>query len=202
MTLYDLLFLASVLLVVAMALRIAVSAIRGRWTAVSRSSRFLGLFLGLYAAILMGTAVVRPRRFYAPGERRCFDDWCATALETTPSAAQPCGPAEGGRDWIAVVEVSSTARRIRQRAPDAHAELEDEHGKRYQPCAAPPKSLSDELGPGESFRVSLPFHLPRGAMPAGLVLHHGDFPGIVIVGADQSLLHPPALQRLAVDRQP
>ena len=35
--------------------------------------------------------------------------------------------------------------------------------------------------------------------PAGLVLHHGDFPGIAIIGADQSLLHQPALQRLAVD---
>jgi hypothetical protein len=199
MTVFDLFFLLSVLFVLAMAGRIAVSAIRGRWDAVSRSGRFLGLFLALYAAVLMAVALVLPRRFYAAGERRCFDDWCATALSATASAATLCGPDDGGRDWVAAIEVSSVARRIRQRAPDAHAELEDQQGNRYRPCAGagPGKSLSAELGPGESFRVSLPFRLPAGATPAGVVLHHGDFPGVVIIGADQSFLHRPALQRLA-----
>jgi hypothetical protein len=58
--------------------------------------------------------------------------------------------------------------------------------------------LSDELGPGESFRVRLPFRLPEDAQPAGLVVHHGAFPGIVIIADDQSFLHPPALARVAV----
>jgi hypothetical protein len=100
--------------------------------------------------------------------------------------------------------VSSVARRIRQRAADATAELEDENGSRYRPCAesADGKSLSGMLGPGESFRVSLPFRLPAAAIPAGLILHHGDFPGAVIIGPDLSFLRQPALQRLAVNRQP
>jgi hypothetical protein len=204
MTLSDLFFLLSVLFVLAMAVSIAVSAIRGRWKAASRMGRFLGLFLALYAAVLMGVGLALPRRFYAAGERRCFDDWCATALAAAASAATPCGPNEGGRDWVAAIEVSSVARRIRQRAADAQAELEDQRGNRYQPCAAtgPGKSLSDELGPGDSFRVFLPFRLPAGATPAGVVLHHGDFPGAVIIGADHSFLHRPALQRLTLERQP
>ena len=45
MTLSDLFFLVSVLFVLAMAVSIAVSAIRGRWKAASRMGRFLGLFL-------------------------------------------------------------------------------------------------------------------------------------------------------------
>jgi len=204
MTLFDLFFLVSVLFVLAMAVSATVSVIRGRWKAAGRLGRVLGLFLAIYAAALMGVALALPRRFYSPGERRCFDDWCATALGATASAATPCGPDDGGRDWVAAIEVSSVARRIRQRAPDAHAELEDQRGDRYRPCAVtgPGKSLSDELGPGESFRVLLPFRLPAGAAPAGVVLHHGDFPGVVIIGADQSFLHRPALQRLAVERQP
>jgi hypothetical protein len=204
MTLSDLFFLLSVLFVLAMAVSIAVSAIRGRWKAASRMGRFLGLFLVLYAALLMGVGLALPRRFYAAGERRCFDDWCATALGATAAAGTPCGSDEGGRDWVAAIEVSSVARRIRQRAADAHAELEDQQGRRYRPCAAtePGKSLSDELGPGDSFRVLLPFRLPAGATPAGVVLHHGDFPGVVIIGADHSFLHRPALQRLTVERQP
>jgi hypothetical protein len=66
----------------------------------------------------------------------------------------------------------------------------------------PPRFLSDPLGPGGSFRVLLPFLLPETAKPAGLAVHHGDFPGVAIIGADQSFLHTPALLRFASVRQP
>ena len=203
MTLFDLVFLVSVLGVFGMVVTIAISAIRGRWKTASRLSTFLGLYLALYAAALICTALVLPRRFYSPGERRCFDDWCVAAVSVEP-AESLCGSDNGGREWVATIEVSSVARRIRQRARDARAELEDENGRRYRPCAASTagNSLSDMLGPGESFRVSLPFRLPAAAIPAGVILHHGDFPGVVIIGEDHSFLHQPALQRLAVNRQP
>jgi hypothetical protein len=209
MTLSDLFFLAAVLFAAILCARIAASATRRRWQTTARLSRLLGLFLACYAATLMGVALALPRRFYAPGERRCFDDWCAAALDAKVAEGSmdvPCRAGEGGRNWVAAIEVSSDAKRIRQRAPDARAELEDRHGRRYQPCAAAPtretgpaRLLSDELGPGESFRVLLPFRLPDGETPAGLVLHHGDIPGVAIIGADQSFLHRPALQRLAVE---
>jgi hypothetical protein len=204
MTIFDLCFLTSVLFVLVMAIRVLVAAIRGRWQAAGRSTRFLGIFLAFYAIVLVCAALALPRRYYAPGERRCFDDWCAAALTATTAADSPCGRSGAENDWIATVEVSSVARRITQRAPDAHAELEDQQGNRYQPCAvsASEKLLTDALGPGESFRAFLPFQLPRNAVPAGLVLHHGDFPGVVIIGADQSFLHRPALQRLTVEHRP
>jgi hypothetical protein len=207
MTLSDLFFLVSVLLVFGTAAAIAVSAIRRRWKTAGRLCLFLGLFMALYAAVLVCVALALPRRFYAPGERRCFDDWCAAAVGIEPAkdpAESPCGSASSGRSWVAVIEVSSVARRIRQRAPDARAELVDDSGSRYRPCAASEagNSLSDVLGPGESFRVRLPFRLPPAAIPAGLIVHHGDFPGVVIIGADQSFLHQPALQRLPVNPRP
>jgi len=165
--------------------------------------------LAFYAAALILVALALPRRIYAPGERRCFDDWCVTAVEAEiadGSISVPCQADPGGRNWVAAIEVSSVARRVRQRAPDARAELEDQRGKRYQPCAAPltrgtgpARLLSDEIGPGESFRVFLPFRLPGDATPSGLVLHHGDIPGMAIIGADQSFLHRPALQRVALE---
>jgi hypothetical protein len=211
MTLLDLLFLASVLFVVILCGRIAASAWRRRWETATRLSRFLGLFLASYAAVLICVALALPRRFYAPGERRCFDDWCVTALDARAadgSIGVPCPADPGSRIWVATIEVASDARRIRQRAPDARAELEDRQGKRYRACAAPltdgtapARLLTGEIGPGESFRVLLPFRLPGAATPAGLVLHHGDIPGVAIVGADQSLLHRPALQRVAL-KQP
>jgi len=210
MRLPDLFFLGSVLFVVILCGCIAASAWRRQWETTSRLSRFLGLFFAFYAVTLISVALALPRRFYAPGERRCFDDWCVTALDAKVadgSIAVPCQAYQGSRNWVATIEVTSDAKRIRQRAPDARAELEDQQGKRYQPCAAaltlgtgPARLLSDEIGPGESFRVVLPFRIPGAVTPAGLVLHHGDVPGVAIIGADQSLLHQPALQRLALEQ--
>jgi hypothetical protein len=210
MTLSDLFFLASVVLVLILSVRIAVSAVRGRFDKARRWTFMLACFVACYSVALISAALLLPRRFYAPGERRCYDDWCVTALSAAvadTSTGEPCGSGQGSRTWAAVVEVSSVARGIRQRARDARAELEDRQGRRYQPCSEPlrsgtepPRFLSDELGPGESFRVSLPFRLPDDAEPAGLVMHHGDFPGIVIIGADHSFLHTPALQRFGVER--
>jgi hypothetical protein len=206
MTLFDLLFLASVLFVAALCACIAVSALRGRRETTRRLGRVLGGFVALYAVTLVSVALALPRRIYAPGERRCFDDWCVAAVEAKIAAGAVCEADGGGRTWIAAIEVSSDAKRVRQRARDARAELEDGQGTRYQPCGAglpggggPARSLSEELEPGESFHVFLPFRLPRDRTPAGLVMHHGDFPGVVVIGADQSWLHRGALQRLAVE---
>lgn len=204
MTLADLFFLVSVLLVLVLLVRIAISVLRRRWDTAARAGRYLGVFIGCYAVVLTGFSLLQPRRFYAAGERRCFDDWCVAALTVSPAGSALCDANPSGRTWVAAIEVSSVAKRVRQRARDAHAELEDAHGTRYSPCAPemargdePAKHLADELGPGESFRVYLPFRLPAGETPAGLVTHHGDFPGIVVIGADQSWLHPPALQRVS-----
>jgi hypothetical protein len=208
MSLGDLFFLASVLTVSTLCVLITVSALGRRWETTRRSARMLGWFVAAYATTLILVALLLPRRFYAPGERRCFDDWCVAAIEAKiadGSTAVPCSGGGSGRNWIATIPASSVAKRIRQRARDARAELEDAQGRRYQSCAAPlsvgtgpPRQLSDELGPSESYDVYLPFRLPSGETPAGLVLHHGDFPGILIIGEDHSLLHPDALQRLAV----
>ncbi len=208
MTLTDLLFLASVIFVLVLIVRIALAAILRRWAPVRRLSRLLGLFLAVYGVTLIAVSLLRPRRFYASGERRCFDDWCVTSMGAEPAdgaLGEPCPSDEAGRTWIAETEVSSVARGIRQRARDARAELEDRHGRVYQPChppiavaGEPARELSDQLGPGESFRVFLPFRLPAGEIPAGLILHHGDIPGIVGIGADQSLFHRQALHRLDV----
>jgi hypothetical protein len=208
-TIPDLFFLASVLFVFVLLVRIAVSVLRRERDTARRLEWLLGLFIACYVVGLTASSYTRPRRFYAARERRCFDDWCvATAgvRVADSSMARACPPVQGSRTWIAVAEVASVAKRIRQRARDARAELEDQQGNRYEPCALPlalgaesERYLHDELGPGESFRVSLPFQLPDDAEPAGLVVHHGDFPGVLIIGADQSYLHRQALMRLSVE---
>jgi len=219
MTLFDLLFLASVLFLLLSLFTIIVSAVRRRRDILRRWAKFLALYFAIYAVVLLSTSLLSPRRIYSSGERRCWDDWCVTALRVTPAstiAPLPCSAAPDARIWLAEVEVSSDAKRIRQRAPDARAELEDQQGARYSPCGAPlaPEvaapahgaalwhELSAPLGPGDSFSVLLPFALPANRQPAGIVMHHGDgFPGLVIIGGDSSFLHQRSLQPFATRQQ-
>ena len=190
MTIHDLVFLASVLLELCLLVWMAVCTVCRRWSLLKKVAGCAGIYLSGYATALILLSLLTPRSFLAPGERRCFDDWCVAAISAE----------RRGNEWVATLEVSSVARRIRQRALDAAAQLEDTKERRYDACAPAltPGKLSDELGPGESFRVALPFCLPVSAQPAGVVVHHGGFPGLLIVGDDQSFLHPPALARVAI----
>jgi hypothetical protein len=211
MTLFDLIFLASILFILICLISIASSTLRSRTDKLRWWSKLLGAYLALYAVALLSTSLLLPRRIYSPGERRCWDDWCATALRASPanaSATLPCSFMSGTRVWLAEIQVSSVAKRIHQRAPDARVELEDQQGTRYPPCAAslpegsdPPRTLSVPLGPGDSFSVFQTFQLPSSKQPVGIVMHHGDFPGLLIIGADSGFLHRPALQRIVVARQ-
>jgi len=208
MQLTDLLFLASVLFVFILLLCIAIVALRQRWASAIHLARLLGVFVAGYAIVLLVASFAMPRRTLASGERECFDDWCVASLAATPAEASPrlpCPLTPDSDTWIAGVEVSSDAKRVRQRARLVRVELEDQFGRRYQACAATiPQStqplhwLTDELGPGESFRVWLPFQVPHSAKPVGLVVHHGDYPGKFIIGQDQSALHRPTLLLLSI----
>jgi len=208
MTLFDLLFLVSALFLVICVLLILISAMRSRFDRLRWWTRLLLSYLALYATALLLTSLLSSRRVFAPGQRRCWDDWCTTGVRAFPpdaSATPVCPSAPGTRVWLAEIEVSSAAKRVRQRAPDARVELEDQQGTDYPPCASwlgqgtnPPHALSDPLGPGESFPVLLPFQLPLSQQPAGIVVRHGQFPGLLIIGDDNSFLHRRTLQRIAV----
>jgi hypothetical protein len=195
----DLLFVGSVVFVLVLVVRIAVHAVRGRRDRMIRGVRTLVCYGAGYVAVLLAVALSMPRRAYSQGERECFDDWCAAGIGIAPGAA--IDGCDGANVWIGTLEVSSDAKRIRQRAADAVALLEDGSGRRYESCGEPApgggRGLRDELGPGESFRVLLAFSLPAGARPAGFVIRHGAFPGLLIIGDDQSLAHRPTLLAVA-----
>ena len=192
------LLLGSVVVVLVLVGRIVVFAIRARRDRFARTARLLAGYVGGYALVLLGVALSMPRRTLPQGVRECFDDWCVAGVSADPASVALPG-CEGENVWIGTLEVSSDAKRVRQRAADAAATMEDLAGHRHVPCATPAspgiesRGLRDELGPGESFRITLAFSLPAGARPAGFVISHGAFPGMLIIGDDQSLAHRPTL---------
>ena len=190
MSINDLLFLSSALFLLILLTSMIKQAIRGQWSNLQRTARTTAIFLTAYTFILIVISLATPRKFIPPGEARCFDDWCVAAK--TAEAA-------GDNVWIATLEVSSRAKRVRQSAPDAAAMLEDTNGNRYQPGAQPKaKHLTDFLEAGESFLVQIPYLLPAGAQPAGIVISHGAFPGILIIGDTQSFLHQRTLSKVTI----
>jgi hypothetical protein len=196
--------LGSVLVVVALLLWMLGAALLGRWARARRLAVALGTYVAAYVVVLGATGLAMPRRTQAPGARRCFDDWCVAALsaDEVGGAAWPCPAEPGSRQWVVTLEVSSVAKRVRQRALDAAAMLEDRDGRRSAPCAGSLTShdLADAVDPGGSFRVVEPYRLPAGASPAGVVVRHGAFPGVMIIGDDQSFLHRPTLMEVAAGR--
>lgn len=201
----SLVLLGSVVFVLISVGRIVVAGLRGRRDQIRVISRTLAVYVLAYAVVLVVVGNIMPRQSQAAGGRQCYDDWCVTAIEAVPAQPQRLMDCAGPNVWVVRLEVSSDAKRVRQRAADAAALLEDSAGRHYRPCgaaAAGGATLRDELGPGESFPVMLGFSLPAGRSPAGVVIRHGYFPGCLIIGDDQSLGHRPTLYRIAIARDP
>ena len=175
--------------------------IRRQARAVGKSLLFGLLYLTLYLVVLGATGLMTPRRSLNPGQAECFDDWCAAGISARlgeAGALTDCRPPADQVTWLVTLELSSRARGIQQRARDAAAVLEDFSGQQAQPCSGPlgEHGLQDFLAPGESFQVQMAFNLPAGSSPAGVVIHHGTFPGVLIIGDDQVFLHRPTLLKL------
>jgi len=174
-----------------------VQAIRRRWEDTRRSLARLGALAGIYALALAGVSLTTPRQLRAAGERHCFDDLCFAALTAAPVVPAPasCQAPAGSRTWAVTVHVSNRGRGRQQRARDATAALEDLRGRHYPPCPSPANlpTLSDSVRAGESFAVSMLFVVPESEMAAGVVVSHGAFPDVLIIGADQGWLHPRTL---------
>src|SRR5215216_575924 len=130
MTLNDVSFLISALAMLVVAVCALGAALTHRRVTARRIALTLTGFACFYAAILAASGLARPRRLYPPGHQRCFDDWCVTVENASPadSSVLTCAPVPGKTVWIAAAEVSSVAKRVRQRARDAHVEMEDGAG--------------------------------------------------------------------------
>ena len=206
-----LVFLASVVVALWLAVRCGVQAVRGAPDRARRSAGYLAAFVLVYAAALVGMSLATSRQIIEPAGRHCFDDWCVgadLAAPLGPEASVSCPAPAGSRLWAVTLRVSNRGRGRRQRARDAAAVLEDQTGRQYPPCPAAPQAsgpspqLRDEVSAGESFDVPLVFPLPVDARPAGVVVSHGAFPDMLIIGADQGVLHPRALLRVTVRGTP
>ncbi len=113
-----------------------------------------------------------------------------------------------GMFYLVTVRVSSWARGISQRALDAQVYLLDASNQRFDPDASGQRALDatgqggqpldSKVAPGGSFTRTVVFNLPKGSSHLVLVVTHGLFPDVLIIGSEQSFLHKPTIFQLQV----
>jgi hypothetical protein len=186
MTLYDLIFVAVFFATLGLVVAAATSAIRGKGRQAVRTLRGLGIFLAGYMVVVAIVSLTSPQQVVRLNQPQCFDDWCISVahVEQTTLGAEV--------SYAVTLRLSSRALRRPQRESAVSVYVLDERGRRYDPADAPGAVPLDVLlEPGESRSTTRIFTLPTDARRPGLVVAHGWFPGLFIVGDGQSLFHKP-----------
>ncbi|MDQ2903875.1 MAG: DUF4352 domain-containing protein [Chloroflexota bacterium] len=169
----------------------------------------LGSFLVVYAVVLLSVSLLSPQRVLAMHQDRCFDDWCHSVERVVPQSTVGNAPmvvTAHGTFYLVTVRVSSRARGITQRALDAQVYMLDASDQRYDPDASGQQALDatgqgglrldSKVAPGGSFTCTVVFDLPKGSSHLALVVTHGLFPDVLVIGSEQSFLHKPTIFQL------
>ena len=195
MTIFDLLFLGSVLSALGALIAAAVWAMRGRRAHAVSILKRLGAATLAYLALVAIVSAARPQRVRRVGDPWCFDDWCLRVEGVTKDSSPP------GVSYHVSLEIFSEAKRVSQRASGAWIYLIDDRGHRYEP--APDSSavpLDVRLQPGESVKTTRLFAIPADAHVIGLITGHGGayctFPGPLIIGEAGCVFGKPDMVRI------
>lgn len=205
MTIFDLVLLFSVFVVLLGLAGILLAVVTRRWGMLRRFSWGLIIYLGVYALVLAGVSLLSPQRVLAMHEVRCFDDWCLSVEGVEKQAVIGAAQAQGDF-YLVTLQVSNRARGIRQRANEVSVYLIDEQGVRYDPSPEGEQALAEAglagrplttmMDVGGGFEHTAVFDIPRDVTQLDLLTDHGAFPGLIIIGSDQSWLHKPTIVHL------
>lgn len=209
MTIFDLVLILAVLGSVLTLFTLFFFTIRRQWRQAGRLALALFSLIVIYAVVLVSVSLLSPQHVLTMHQNRCFDDWCISVervvQQPAVGAASTIATAHG-EFYLITVQVSSQARGISQRALDVQLYLLDAKGQRIDPSATGQQaldaagqggqSLSNELAPGGSFTHTVVFDLPKNSSHLALVVTHGLFPEMLVIGSEQSFLHKPTIFEL------
>ncbi len=194
MTIFDLLFLLSVVALIIMLVALGILILRRRRDRARKTLKILGLYVASYCLLAVAIDLLGPQRIIAIGEPWCLDDWCIEVESFTHV------PDESGSRYTTQLRIFSTARRVSQRAPGAWIYLIDRDGRRFAPVPdAMATPLAVRLAPEQSVNTSRNFEGPAAAHILGLVTGHGGaFCGwsVLIIGEGGCLFNRPTMIRL------
>ena len=194
MTLFDLVFLLLCLASFATLGVVGILTLRRRSPA--RLCRGLIVTWLAYTVVLVGVALLSPRRVVATGTPQCADDWCLT-LVAVEATATPTGT-----EYVLELDLTNRGRGRPQRERFVSVYLVDADGRRVDPLADPDAVPFDTLVTvGHPVRARRRFRLPAAHKPMAMVVARegpGRFPGCCIIADDNSLGHKPTFIQLGL----
>ena len=212
MTIFDLVLILAILGSVLTLCVLFFFLLRRQWRQARHVALALFSCVVLYAAVLVSVSLFSPERVLTMHQDRCFDDWCLSVERVVQQPTVGVAPTvvrAHGAFYLVTVRVSSQAKATSQRALDAQVSLLDARGQRFDPSAPGQQALdatgqggqtlSSELAPGGSFTRTIVFDLPKGSSHLALVVMHGQFPDLLVIGSEQSFLHKPTIIELQLD---
>ncbi len=178
MSLFDLLFLATVLVSIFTLVFAAVMAISGRARRALRVLTIWAVAAAAYLAVATAVKLALPVQAFHLGEIQCEDDWCFTV-----AAARRVSP----DNYEVTLRLSSRALRVAQRNRNGFTvSVVDGSGTRYPALANQGQTPFDILlQPGESVTITRNFRIPAQAARLGLVVGKpGWNPAWLIIGRE------------------
>ena len=189
MNLREVLLIALVLWTVVEALGVAVSLIQGERAKGLRHTGWIGAIWAVYLFMLVTVSRVQPRKVVAMGEEQCFDEMCfsVTGVENLPGFLIK----DGSRLVRVSIRITNRGKHRAQSEKLIRAYLMDNKGRRWEESAAiSGVPLTARVPAGDSVVSEPVFKVAGNATGLGLVFTHGRRqPGILVIGASDSLLH-------------
>ena len=194
MTIYDLIFLAAVLLSIITLITAVIYALCGNGKKCLRIICVYGVCVVAYFVFALAVDFFKPQRVISIQQPWCFDDWCLQVENVNRSS-------NGHNVFYTLnLRLFSTARQVSQRAKGAWIYLIDEQGRRYSPNPDPlTMPLAVELGPQQSVTTSRAFTIPADVRKLGLITGHGSpycVMDALIIGEGGCIFNKPTMIRI------
>jgi hypothetical protein len=189
MNLRELLLLALVGWTAIGAVGATISLVRGER---AKGLRHLGWIAGvwaIYLAVLIAASMLQPQKIVGMGQDQCYDEMCfaVTSVEEVPGFLTH----DGSRLVRVSVRITNHARGRTESEKLIRAYLVDAQGRRWDESrgifGVP---LTAKVAAGDSVVSEPVFKVARDATGLRLVFTHGwRQPGVLVIGASDSLLH-------------
>lgn len=172
--------IGTTLLVLALGMAVVTFAARRQWRRSLRAAFTAGLLVTLYAVALVSVSVTSPARSLTTGEWKCFDDWCASVTSAVRTGD------------VVQVDLAVQNQGRGEQAPDTPRVWLVRQGRRD---AVVVSGLESGL-PGRSSRhLRIQLVAPETENPL-LLVTEGGFPSALVIGDENSPLHPQLAWRL------
>lgn len=158
----------------------------------AKALRHLGWIAGVWAtyfAVLVAVSLRQPQKTVAIGQDQCYDEMCfaVTGVEQVPGFLIH----DGSRLLRVSVRITNHAHGRTESEKLIRAYLVDAQGRRWEESAAiSGVPLTARVPAGDSVVSEPVFKVAGNATGLGLVFTHGQRqPGVLVIGASESLLH-------------